>query len=606
MKAQILLFLMFFSCRIIGAKVRNSRKLFDSAIDGSPKVIGLNETDEISSNYYNNVQPSHPKSLTLFDISNVVYKIAKERNLKVDSQKHNTKESDYQLTTSDDDKYSLKVSNLDNQFEYTVSDGNGNEISKFKTSDKSYMTNEASVFLSEALSNDRSKVRKLLSADIKASEVSQMLVDYLNNQNQLSGSLRVEKDGSINKVMMNIKHIFSVFIKSSENSNDLIISNTPTDLEFKDFKSNHFELRRSIELDETESSLQKYIEHISEDILKKIRLTISPTNFVKDIITNLEKDLSKEYELIATDVYGLTSDGYVTFDIFAKPDKNKKIGEIQVYPLEKEAIYGVSILKSEQVIEFKLPATELESSLPKIIAEIYETLKDETNFVYNIDNVHDAIKQNFLENNCSLLAVGNFDKKMRVGNYELDDDKEGKCDAKMSVFRFGLFSYGFIQYLHLSFENDLIMEEFMIAVNNNFTKTLTNSIKKFISDVKTVRERGDVTDGPGEYSFESLTTKINELLSGSVVCKTADGIFTCSKPISEDKIVDVISVRTFVDSKSSRKGTYYKITFNALNPNFGQTAVNVNIKEVNIPEKDNATAVEGLLADIKSLLNPAL
>lgn len=608
MKSVFLCFVSFMLIYKTKEDIKNSRKLFDNSIKLSNIRQDNNNSDDIVVGYYSEKPLENPKNLDLFDISNVVYKVAAERNLKILAQKHDTDYSEYNIKANDENKYDIKVNNLGDNIDFNIFKSKGNLINGLKISDKKYMTGELSSFLKNYLPFGNKTERKLTSKQEKLREVSEGLVNYLNSMNRLNENLSINNDVERAQIFLNEKNVFTILIKGDNDDLELIITNKPNEIEFQDFKINHFEFRRSISLDEEKDNLMAYYKEISDDIIGKISLKNGSSNFVKQIYTKIVIGLDSIFTLIITDKNGLEIDGYITFDIFEKDNSKNKLGEIQIYPIEKESIYGLSLNRSEQTIEFHLPVSELEKSLPNLISTLTDILINKTHKVYDFEAIKDILKSKLAEINC-ILTISESEKEANISNetfktgyYQLEDADSSKCEAKGSIFKYELFSYGFLQYFHISIENDLLMDEFMIAVNDKFSDTLNKSLNRFITDIMIAKAAKNQDNVPDTFSYDDISKQIIAKIKPVGSCKIVNNVLICNKIIREMPI-EILSMKIFEDNG---KNKYYRVSLSMKNSKIEHREMKEDVKEINIPEHDNSAAVQSLISDIENIIKETI
>lgn len=611
MKVYLLILIGHLIPFIFASAPRNSRKLFNLAQEDDLETAEIFKSDPIIRSYYSDAKSTASRNLSLFDISNVVYKVAADRNLKITSQQHKSDGSEYGLHSEVPSDYTLKINNIGDQFEYNFFNDKGKMINTLKTSNKNYMTNEFAVFLNKSIDGVGMTGRKLINVPEKLKNVSDKFVDYLNTLKKVDGILKAETGESTSVVSFNDITLFTVTITGLEDNLRLVISNTPSSGEFKDFRLNHFEYIRNISLDEDETSLQHYFESIRDNIIGKIIQVVKPTNYIRQIYNRIVRDLDPVLSLHATDWYGLDHDEYVIFDVFRQNDNKKKIADVQIYPIETQAVYGLSINKAEETVVFTLPVQGFSKFLTTLKIEIEEILNEDQIKLYDFDGVKTALNDSLLSFQCIMNKVDVFDNeskiitnnanddKFHIGFYEFDDSTNGQCEAKTSIFRFELLSYGFVQYLHISLDNELLTDEFMIAVNGNFITTLNRSLAKFFRDIKTVRENRDKENQPQVYTFDELVDLVQKTLQPFCTCQIKFNNLDCSRDTS-GKNVPVLTVVN-IDKGDNYK--FFRVTFINDNPNVKDQMLNAEVKEVNIPVVDNAAAVDTLIDDIKSLIS---
>lgn len=536
------------------------------------------------------------RDLSLFDISNAVYKVASDRNLKIASQKHGPASSEYNLESEHKGQYQINVDSFNNQFEFTVTDTSTGLDRKSKVPNRSYMTNEFSTFVTSAIDSFEKRERRLRgSSDKRTYDICQTLVDALSDNNEFSNRLTT-KSGTNSPCDVYIDNIlvFHVDIVKKGVDSFLVISNAPTDVKFTDFDLNHFEFRHSLLATDTSETLKDYLNSISITIGEKVTHIANPSENIKLIYNICLEGLGKDFNLIAVDELGLKNDSYVTFDIHTKDTADAKIAEIQIYPIKRGSIYGLSVIKANEAIDMTFVPKNLESSVASSIKEIINLLKNDQSSLYDLDVITVLVQNNLGSNNCILINKDDHLKSSSSGFFELDDAQAKSCEAKSSVLKLSLFAYGYMQYLHIAVDNDLLRDEFMIAINSKFHETLNSTLVNIINVIKEVRQNKEKALEIRTIDFEAICEDIKAKL-GQYTCENKNDIFECVEP-SENGAMPVLMI---YKTSPGLLNEYYRVTFLTKRVVEVKSKLRAHVKEVSIPKTNNSDIVEGFMMELE-------
>ena len=556
-----------------------------------------------SISYYSNDNKRKARNLSLYELSDTLYKVAADRNLKIISQKHGPVSSEFDLETGNKGRFTVNVNSFNDEFEFSVSDKDTEAHRKLSVPNRSYMTNEFSTFIRSTVNSLDKRERRLTNGGSnKLEEFCQMLLDVLDAKEKIKGVLTKTSGSDIPcDVYLEKVHLFSVLVKEQAAESSIIITNTPAGDKFADFDMNHFEFRHTLNPNTDPTQLKTYFEHISDDIVEKINHIAAPSENTKLIYNECVNALGEKYNLVQSDMTGAEVDGYISFDINSKENIDFKLAEIQIYPIKHNEVYGLSLCKANKTIDVNFTRNNLVPSVQKALAELVPLINEKMDAHYNFENILNTVKESMRVHNCELKDVqqtGNSDTGSSLvfnsGKLETHDAPSAICVIKPSIIELSLFSYGYLQYLHLTIDNELLRDEFMISVNENFEATLKETFDQVIEVIKGVRENKEKSAETTTIDFESLCEMIKEKMA-KYECQLTNEFFECDTK-EQGKDIPVLMMNKVAIGRPNES---YRVVFLTSRPGASVKKLKTNVKEINIPKEWNSSMIEDLKFDLE-------
>ena len=552
----------------MAVEIKNSRSILSSLTFSPPEPRKLYKKDERSLSYYNDIKSFDSDKLSLFDVSNAFNKLVNENGIKLISQEHSKDGSQYNFDLSKKQRnLSLIVKKDTDTFDIKLKDENGETINSLKTDDRKYRENDIYRFLKTNV--NQIEERKLFTQeqlmDIKVFTVP--LESKFINLGETKFDITFSTDSettataSVNDILA-----FQIRIEQIEEEDFLVITNNIDDEGFAQFHEDHFEFRRSLNEQDNEHSIDAYFDYIVPQLIQKLDSLINPASGLENIYTLLQSSFS-DFHLVKQEIEGSDVEKYLLVLIFKTSSDNNRLAKFQVIEVEHDK-YQLLIERSGQEYTINLIPGKFEDIINSVKYEIISSLEEAKNIPRTIHSIYAAIEAIIKENFC-LEYQSDLSTGVDVYNhFSITFDKtpeEDTCDLGKGVIKAELFLFGYMQYLHIVFENNLILEEFMLAINSSFKSNLANSFTELFSELAELNKQTKEEEINGDVDFEKLSVIANDVSGDRYKCeKIEEDDFECSEVVEGNKF----TVLRLIKSKDENQGDFFRINvFNPLNEN---------------------------------------
>lgn len=536
------------------------------------------------------------RSLSLYELSNAMTKLAEDHGLKIVSQRHGPVSSEYNVQSATGDRYLVNVNGFKDQFEMVVSDQDTGVQRRSIVPNRSYMVNEFRTFVGRTISSLGKRDRKLYeNADPRLESFCEGLVKVLESKRQFQQGFIREEDADRCSVKLNSLNVFEVHVKRGSQKTELIISNLPYNGKFQHFASNHFEHRYGVKEEDTADQLKDYFERISGEVLEKIRQAFSDSDNVRTIYTMVVEKLMNLYALVDLEDNKATLGRYTTLQVGRKDsEKVFKIAEIKIYPSTPGVTYNIELLLLGQTIQFGIINTNLAASVTNTLSEILTSLDQAVLPYYSLQDIDRSVEELLKNRDCnkgkSIDNLGTFN----VMSYELFDGDSPSCKLKGSILSFYIINPAMIESLHLTLNNDLLKDEFVIPLDQNFEVSLEAAVTSFINVVTDVTQARQNESEVKTVDFNSLCGYVSDKLAPNK-CEAKDNgqMFECSNEAAGNTPVLML-----YNAPAGSKLGYFKATFLSSNHDLLGSRTTTKPKETNIPMTENSDVVASFMADL--------
>ena len=593
-KSSLLVFLLFSVSLCV--EVKNSRKILSGLSFNKPIPRELFKKDDIATNYYaDNSSSNKPRELTLFDVSNSVYKLASDLNLKIVSQQHGLNNSEYTVKTPNERQLFLDVKRNENTYEFKIKNKEGKELNSLELPNRDYMKFEFYTFMKKNL--DKIDERMLYSEE-EINEVSNFtellgkaLEAHINDPNNNLSHIQFDiefkpVDEFVSIAEVNGHEAFEVSITNNGETNELRISNKDEGENFWVFEDDHFEMIRSLTEQDSNESINRYFDDIAGLIIEKISLVLQNKPHIAEIAELLETYLAP-FSLRPLNPEEMEDNKYLAIYVYEKLEGYNKLAEIQIVFVEGNN-YQIRINKFGQHYTINLIAGQFETAIENIAGEIKATLTKAIKSYHDLEKLEEAVNNVLKSSGCDQSFIDEQSKDVYFNIFAIKFNDKEECPFFNADIKAEMFAYGYMQYLHIIFENNLLIEEFMISINDSFDDALTGSFDELVRELTEIRRKDEEEVISEDVDFEKLKKLAMDIAGSDYTCNGPDEDFECSKKMNN---------KTFVIMRLSKlstedEGTYFKI--NLFNP-FNEENINdhgyIN-PEFTIPDKKNQKLAE--------------
>lgn len=530
--------------------------------------------------------------LSLFDLSNRFRDIVDEKGLKIVQQQDKPRQTEILFRTGCDRTLRLRIDQNDSDFTANLQEEDEKEIGSLTIANRQYHVQEFSDFITNQLNSLTPPDRKTVLED------STGLTDFTNNilkkldpNNELNIQWIVDPiaDNLITVKLDELTKVFGVKLLDEDGVKLLVISNVPNEEDFQHFDSSHFEFRRQIIQSDTEETLDQYLDTIVTLLWEKIEFMVTTDTHMEQIYTLLKAHL-ESFDLRPLNEEALAGNEPFTIYVYEDAENDNKLAEIQITPLN-ETIYRLAVNRPEQDFNAYLIAGQFPDLMESISDELNRVLHEAINSNYTFSNLIEQFKALLKDHSCGDMTVISEDDKYNVFEYDFSENED--CSLKSSQLRGELFSYGYLQYFHITIENSLLLEEFMVSVNQSFGKNLKGLLVELLAEIYEIESHQE--DEAQTIDFKEIKERLIELASDEFKCVDTGDSAECHKKSDTDK-KDLVIIKKFIDENGEE---FTKIILmNELKDDRTDADDLVN-PEINIPSRNNSFQVERVVDKVK-------
>ena len=576
------------------------------------------------------------RKLKMHDLSLAFDQTMTEKRLKMHSQQASKNKMRYSFDLPNKKKFNLTLKLETSNLKVKLSDSDRKKVRRLSLPNRSYMVSEFKRFLTDSINQIGSGKRRKLGESGQSSQgsnhsdeqesdsnerssehqnpaiINQESHDYNNLEFLASKLIKEIKEESIKdnnevdltyetedeeiKVKIGELDVFRMKIESDGFESTLEITNVPTEEEFSSFINNHFEFKRTFpskELDPKET--EEYLTNISKQIWQKISNTDSTLPVGQQIMNELVERL-KPYSLYILDEEQLEHDNFINVDVYKKPEDKRKLIEIQVFPLIPEELYQLVIVKSETTFKVNIKADNVKKTIETIEGQIKAIIKDAEEEKYNFPVIIEIFENMLKERHCEIKKT-NENIPFNISGIETSEKEE--CNLSKTKFVIEQFSYGYMRYLHITADNDYLIEEFMINVNKSFENNLNKALEEIKKEVEQVKELRDQPDKEEEVSMRKVKEALKTLAGEDYMCEDKDGGYVCSK--EENGVREIVAMVREINDSS--KGKFFRVNF--IDPLQESTDKHTDYAhpEINIEESNGSSQLERMKKHADAFFN---
>ena len=357
-------------------------------------------------------------------------------------------------------------------------------------------------------------------------------------------SFYISREGGNNFVIskqdMEVFMIKVIKPRQHERDHMIVITNRPEGEEFKEFAEDHFDIRMVIDIskesdEEMDAMVKTFFSDSLKEILEKLKIldtSIDEGKYALDALRNLKK-LNPSLEFDAVDIAESANLVYrnqssiITAWSNQNPEKNVKFLLSPTY----YGLYNLSLLDGFQFFEINFDIHKADKVIGESKEAINKILSDEIKRAgtdkFYIEKVHAQIKK--MKCDIGDLEHNAFDNH----TYNFMENASPGCELNGYSIKLTLYRLDIMKTIHLRFENEFVVQEFMIGFGELFDKSLDTAFKDMITeglDMSAIIKKNK--GAPVEYeTLDGLFESINKFVEGNITCqkpaKDADN-FTCS------------------------------------------------------------------------------
>lgn len=515
------------------------------------------------------LMPVGQKPVTLTDIFDQLKKITEEKNIRLLSMNQDDSELRCSLEMPANEKLRLEVKKGSKSFNVQMNASNDKIKRKLRLkASEPLALNDFNRFVKHHIKQITTAIRKLEDDPVVGNiesfllKAKESIKEALLKASSNNPGIAVSKVDQHYVVSLNDKPAFDIFLKAFDAQTELVVTNVPKKSKFGIFDNSHFEFRRLYE--DKDDGLSDFADKICREIWPKIQHLDDKTSFNRQILSELIS-LLPEYDFRIEKHADIDKDNYIFIEV-ARKSKTRfkdKILEFHITRQPDSSLYNFYVSQSETTFELTFSDHNRKEQLAKSKNQIREILTKAEATLYNLPKII-AKFSNYIKKrntNCK-LDTQSLPESVNYNyvSYTLPDNID--CVLEKTTVTLTLFHYGYNRSLHLSFENDFLIQEFAISINDRFISNLLRAIDQVYAEVNAEKKIRQSKKNPTEVSSDDMAKAVGKLANKyKYKCRKYGNGYMCSKQFKFREEV-VLMVKEL--NASSKKKKYFKV--NLINP----------------------------------------
>lgn len=315
----------------------------------------------------------------------------------------------------------------------------------------------------------------------------------------------------------------------------VIISNRPVGEDFEDFEHNHFEFKIGIDASqegkpEFEASIDQFLDTATKTIAEKLR-HLNYVNMAGEAVTNalnanvagvdfefadLKETENLELKRIATKITARVQSTKAEFFFILSPTY--------------ERMYNFKLLNSRVHFEFDFDIFMTDDVFAHASKTIHDILTIDLKAAHNILFYAEKIGKGFQSKKCQVPALEPNPYNIFEFAFAPDDKKNKNCELPDYKVTLTGFNVAYLNSIHLRAESELLVQEFVIALNRDFDHVLDSIIADLVleeNETKVALKKNKKNEII-EETLDGIYKIINGLKKGKIVCDAPkQGKFIC-------------------------------------------------------------------------------